>query len=139
MMHGTNKENISREVIALLLKMARHDGHFDEKEFVFILQVGNALDISPDEMRDIQLNLDNFYFRPPKDESERMTILYYLLFCMKADGQIRKKEMDMINRIGFKLGFRQDLTNDLIVAVKNNGKKKLPPDLLLENIRTYMN
>lgn len=138
-MYGTNKENISREVIALLLKMARHDGHFDEKEFVFILQVGNALNVSPDEMRDIQMNLDSFSFQPPKDESERMTILYYLLFCMKSDGKIRKKEIDMITRIGFKLGFRQDLTNDLIIAVKNHGKNKLPPDLLLENIKIYMN
>jgi uncharacterized tellurite resistance protein B-like protein len=138
-MYGTNKENISREVIALLLKMARHDGHFDEKEFVFILQVGYALNVSPDEMREIQMNLDSFSFQPPKDESERMTILYYLLFCMKSDGKIRQKEIEMITRIAFKLGFRQDLTNDLIIAVKNYGRKKLPPDLLLENIKTYMN
>lgn len=138
-MQPTNKENKGREIIALMLKMATKDDQFDEKEFSFILQVSSAMNISIEEIHEIMLNLDDFTFTPPHDEAERMTILYYLLFSMKSDGKVKQKEVRLIQKLGFRLGFRQELTNDLIQQVKMHAKRKLPAESLLERLRIYMN
>lgn len=136
---NTNKENLSREIVALMLKLARTDEYFDEKEFYYILQVANAMDISPEELRRIQLSVDEYDFIAPENEQERMTILYYLLFCMKSDGTVKPEEVRLVQRIGFKLGFRQQLTDDLIQTVKRHASKKLPPEELLHSLKKYLN
>ena len=138
-MNGTNKENISREIIALMLKLAKHDKYYDEQEFYYILQVSHAMGLSAEEMRDIQLNLDNYGFKPPTTESERMTVLYYLLFCMKSDHQVKEEEIKLVQKMGFRLGFREQLTDDLIRTVSSHADKKLPPELLLESLKKYLN
>ena len=134
-----NKENLSREIIALMLKLARKDDYFDEKEFYYILQVANAMDISPEELRRIQLSVEEYDFVPPQNEQERMTILYYLLFCMRSDGTVKPEEVRLVQRIGFKLGFRQQLTDDLIQTVKTHANNKLPPEELLHSLKKYLN
>ncbi|GLR15716.1 TerB family tellurite resistance protein [Portibacter lacus] len=138
-MKETNKEHLSREIVALLLKLARKDGAFDEREFSFILQVASTLGISPEEMRTIQIEIDQYTFTPPKTEKERMTILYYLLFCMKSDQEVTSEEIILVQKMGFKLGFRQQLTDDLISSVKEHSDRKLPPEVLLRNLQKYMN
>lgn len=138
-MHSTNRENLSREIIALLLKLSRKDGQFDEKEFSFILQVCSAMGVAPEEMREIQISLDQYHFSAPKNEEERMTVLYYLLFCMKSDHQVSHEEIKLVQKMGFKLGFRAQLTDDLIRTVQEHSDRKLPPEKLLENLQKYMN
>jgi uncharacterized tellurite resistance protein B-like protein len=138
-MNNTNKENLSREIIALLLKLSRKDGKFDEREFSFILQVCNAMNISAEEMREIQLDLDQYHFSAPKNEEERMTVLYYLLFCMKSDHDVSAEEIKLVQKMGFKLGFREQLTDDLIRTVQEHSDRKLPPEKLLINLQKYMN
>ncbi|WP_235296126.1 tellurite resistance TerB family protein [Portibacter marinus] len=139
MNYDTNKENLSREIVALLIKLARKDGQLDEKEFSFILQVCAAMDISAEEMREIQLNLDAYQFRPPQNEQERMTVLYYLLFCMKIDRQVTEEEKKLVQKMGFRLGFRQQMTDDLILSVQNHIEGKLPENELLQKLQKYMN
>jgi len=138
-MNGTNRDNLSREIIALLLKLARKDGHFDEREFSFIVQVCKSLGVPMEEMREIQLKIDDYSFSAPKTEEERMTVLYYLLFCMKSDHVVSEEEIKLIQKMGFKLGFREQLTDDLIRTVQQHSDQKLPPDLLLKSLQKYMN
>jgi uncharacterized membrane protein YebE (DUF533 family) len=138
-MNGTNKENISREIIALMLKLAKRDDHYDEKEFYYILQVSHAMGLSAEEMRDIQMNLEHYEFNPPTNESERMTVLYYLLFCMKSDNIVKEEEIKLVQKMGFRLGFREQLTDDLIRTVSTHADKKLPPELLLDSLKKYLN
>jgi uncharacterized tellurite resistance protein B-like protein len=138
-MHSTNRENLSREIIALLLKLSRKDGKFDEKEFAFILQVCTAMGVAPEEMREIQMDLDQYHFSAPKNEEERMTVLYYLLFCMKSDHHVSEEEIKLVQKMGFKLGFREQLTDDLIRTVQDHSDRKLPPEKLLKNLQKYMN
>ncbi len=138
-MYNTNKEDISREIIALMLQLARKDDYFDEKEFYYILQIAEAMNISPDEMRRIQMSLDDFDFSPPSNEQERMTILYYMLFCMKSDGVVKDEEIRLVQKIGFRLGFRQQLTDDLILTVKKYADTKLPPEEMLASLKKYLN
>ena len=138
-MNGTNKENKAREIIALMLRLAKEDQNFHEKEFYYILQVADSMGISPEEIREIQLNLNNYNFDPPKNESERMTVLYYLLFCMKSDREVTKEEIKLVQRVGFRLGFREQLTDDLIRTIIDHSNKSLPPEGLLDNLKKYMN
>ena len=138
-MEGLNKEKLGRELVALLLRLSKRDKYFDEKEFVYIIQVSNAMGITIEEIKHIQSNLDLYEFNPPTNESERMTVLYYLLFCMKSDGVVKDEEVLLVQKIGFRLGFRQQLTDDLIQTVKNHASDKLPPEKLLANVKKYMN
>ena len=68
-----------------------------------------------------------------------MTILYYLLFTMAVDGQIHEEEEKLCYELGLRLGFRENMTRDLINVMKRFLNKKLPQEALLKEIRKYLN
>ena len=68
-----------------------------------------------------------------------MTILYYLLFLMEVDGEISRQEEQLVEHFGMLLGFRIELTRELISVVKSYSNRALPPEEMLKHIRKFLN
>ena len=77
------EENIKRSILATLMKLSSVDRRISEKEFLFIKEVADRVGINGEELEDIIDEFDQLSLNIPKDEKDRMTILYYLLFLMK--------------------------------------------------------
>jgi hypothetical protein len=75
----------------------------------------------------------------PRLEPERMTIFYYALFLMKADKKASDEEMNFIRRIGFRLGFGEILTEELIDQIRSHIKEDVDPEVMIGIIKKHMN
>ena len=58
---------------------------------------------------------------------------------MKIDGEANEEEIRLIKSIGFKLGFRPTMVDNMILVIKEYATKKVPEDALLNNIKKYLN
>lgn len=133
------KIKLRQSIIALLYRLSGADKQVGEDELSYIVKVGEAIGVGKEEIGAIILNRDSFELDPPKNEQDRMTILYYLLFLMKADHNISEGEINLVREFAFKLGFRSAMTDEMINIVQDHVDKNLTPEQLLSTIRKYNN
>jgi len=132
-------EDSKRAIIAHLFTLMSSDNDENIKELGYIMYVGQQLGLTDEDLQEIKINKESYFLKPPIEERERIIILYYFLFFMKADGTITPEEEDVVSRLGMKLGFRPDMTRDLIQVLKNHIDKDVPPEELLGKIKAYLN
>ncbi|MAT54698.1 MAG: hypothetical protein CMN32_09470 [Saprospirales bacterium] len=137
---GNADENKSwkQYIISLLVKQAVAEGRISAVEEQFLQHAAKSLNIGPEELQAIKSNPQAFEIAPPPDERTRMTILYYLLFMMRADGEIRPEEEKLCYEVGFRLGFRMEMVTNLIALMRQYLRQQLPPDAMLERIKPYL-
>jgi len=126
-------------IISLLLGMADSDKAMDAREEKFVRDVAVHLRLTPSDIQMVKENPTKFPFTPPKEEHERMNILYFILFSMAIDGKIQEEEERFAYKAGLRLGFNDRMTADLIVVMKRYLNKEMPKDALLEEVKKYMN
>ncbi|HHG84258.1 MAG TPA: TerB family tellurite resistance protein [Bacteroidetes bacterium] len=138
---GTYDEQqaMKRYIISLLVKQALSDDDFSNIEKKYLVHAARSLQLSDTEVAAIRHAPDDFDISPPPDESQRMTIFYYLLFMMRADQKVTPEEEQLCYQIGFKLGFRQDMISNFIKLMKEYLVEDLPPDAMLERVKPYLN
>lgn len=130
---------MKRYIISLIIKQALSDNEFSIIEKKYLAHAASSLHLSNAEVAAIRKNPDAFTISPPPDESKRMTILYFLLFMMRADGAVKAEEEKLCYQIGFQLGFRQQMIASLISLMRECLDKDVPPDGMLERIKPYLN
>ncbi|MEN0050314.1 MAG: hypothetical protein AAF806_24835 [Bacteroidota bacterium] len=132
-------KSLKKATLALLVQMMTSDAQIMPIEEKYIDYVAKELDITTLDVHKIRANPDHFDLKPPQGEQERMTILYYLLFTMRVDGRIEAKEEELCYKAALRLGFNHQMISDLISVMKHSKGNDLPPDLLLKEIKKYMN
>jgi len=130
---------LKKSTIALLLKMMVSDDKIEIIEERYINYVAKELSLSFTDLEEVRANPSEFELKPPQNEQDRMTILYYLLFTMRIDGAVSKEEEDLCYKYALKLGFNHQMVSDLISVVKSYNKNELPPNSLIKEIKKYMN
>lgn len=140
-MFGNYQDEYQRKkaTLALLLQLAKSDNNINWQEDQYLQNVAKALLLTEEDLEAVKKDPKAFWLQPPTEEKERMTILYYLLFLMRVDGQIRPEEERLCHIAGFRLGFNQNLVNDLIGVMKTYLKEDVPPNIMLEKIKAYLN
>ena len=122
----------SNLLIDLLYQMAYADGVFNEAEMAFISEVIEDQGIDAEQLSTRKTEI-------PKDEKDRMTILYYLLFLIKIDGKVDIRERRIAHKFGLTLGFRTEMIEKMLDAMENHLEAKLPDEELILIIRQYLN
>jgi len=130
---------LKRYIISLLVKQAQSDGDFTNFEKKYLVYAARSLHLSDKEVAAIRHAPEDYLIDPPFDESKRMTILYFLLFMMKADQKVEAEEEVLCYQIGFQMGFRQEMISDLIQMMKQYLMEDVPPDGMLERVKHYLN
>ena len=88
--HFKHELERNKAILAALIMMSTADNEFEPMESDFLRNVANQLHIPNDDVDLILSDPQKYKLDIPKGEEDRMTILYYLLFAMKADGVIRE-------------------------------------------------
>lgn len=119
-------------LIELLYQMAVADQKFSTAEKQFISQVmeENGIDFE---------NYNPANTEIPKEEKDRMTILYYLLFLIKIDDHVDERERKFTVKFGLTLGFREEMVNRMLDSMEQYLGNQLPDDELIKIIRQYLN
>jgi len=134
-----SQEELKRSIIAMLIRLQLSDNVKHLHEFAYIHRVAEHLGLTEEDVLSVEKALDKYPLNPPSDEKDRMTILYYLLFLMEVDGEVSKKEEQLVEHFGMLLGFRIELTRELIAVVKSYTNKAIPPEEMLGQIKKFLN
>ncbi|MEO1260125.1 MAG: hypothetical protein AAFZ15_15125 [Bacteroidota bacterium] len=141
MTFGSPQEELAMKsyIISLLVKQAESDGKFSNIEKKYLVYAANSLKLSDKEVAAIRHNPEEYAIAPPPDEGKRMTILYYLLFMMRADQEVNPAEEILCHKVGFQMGFREEMINNLIQLMKQYLINDIPPDSMVERIKPFLN
>ena len=134
-----SQEELKRSIIAMLIRLQLSDDVKHLHEFAYIHRVAEHLGLTEEDVLSVEKALDKYPLNPPSDEKDRMTILYYLLFLMEVDGDISRKEEQLVEHFGMLLGFRIELTRELIAVVKSYTNRSIPPEEMLGQIKKFLN
>ncbi|MFT4534429.1 MAG: hypothetical protein ACJA1A_000283 [Saprospiraceae bacterium] len=137
-LEGLEDDAKKENIISIIAQMSKVDGQIHEYEVIYLLKLGLSLGLSDEKVREIIISDEKFLFIP-KSEQERVTILYYLIFLLKVDGVVNKKEEEMLHHFGLKLGFSPLLIGNIIDVVKAQNGEELQPDTLLNEVKKYLN
>lgn len=129
----------SAELFSALIQLSRADNYFDQFEFSYLLKVGRHIGLEDKLVESMIKENTALPLSIPKDEKDRMTILYYMLFLMKIDNIISEEEVELVHHYGFKLGFSSQMLSDFIQVMEKNKFKEVDQKELLEIIRKYQN
>lgn len=133
-----NKKEQSIQIIRVLRSLSLADGALTHSELDLIRKVGDYYGLQSDEVDD-ELITDAPLIAVPSAENERIKILYYMLYLIKADQVIDEEEVELVHHFGLKMGFRENMLNKLIDIAKENIGKGLPIEKMLDTIRQYLN
>lgn len=133
-----NRKEQSIQIIRVLRSLSIADGALTHSELDLIRKVGDYYGLSTDEIED-ELITNEPLVAVPNDENERIKILYYMLYLIKADQKVDQEEVDLIHHFGLKLGFREKMLDKLVDIAKENIGKGLPIEKMLDTIRQYLN
>lgn len=133
-----DKKEQSIQIIRVLRSISIADGALTHSELDLIRKVGDYYGLKAEEVDD-ELITDDPIIAVPKVENERIKILYYMLYLIKADQIVDQEEVDLIHHFGLKLGFREKMLDKLVEIAKENIGKGLPLEKMLNTIRQYLN
>lgn len=126
-------------LVSLLVRQATIDGEITYSEKSYLLHALETLQLEEKDIQSIIKSPVEYSIDPPIDENKRMTILYHLLFMMKANHSIDFRTEELCYNIGFELGFRHEMVRDLIGVIKEYKKAEMPPMAMLNRIKPYLN
>jgi uncharacterized tellurite resistance protein B-like protein len=106
-----------------LVLVAAADGQLDQQEGDFLLEIGNKLGLSADEVLPIADNLGVLSFIVPAEGIQRTLELQTLVQMMLQDGQIDAREyglcQEYANRIGYSKAILDDMVSQLAGGAPN--------------------
>ena len=130
---------VKKYIISMIVQEAQADQGFSILEKKYLAFAAKTLGLSVTAVAAIRIDPAAYEMAPPPNEQERMNVLYFLLFMMRADNSISKQEETMCHHIGFRLGFRREMISDLINVMRECLDKEIPPNAMVERIKAYLN
>lgn len=97
-----------------LLLLAAADGQLDNAESQFLLQIGNRLGLSSEEVQPIADNLGVLSFIVPADGLQRTLELQTLVQMMLQDGQIDAREYGLCMEYANRIGYSKEILDDMV-------------------------
>jgi len=129
----------SEELLSILIQLSKADSYFDEFEFAYLLKVGKHIGLEDELVETMIKSSKVMPLTVPKDEQERITIIYYMLFLMRVNQDINNDEKELLHHYGFKLGFSAGMIDDFIRVIEEHKIGKVDKDTMLDIIRKYQN
>lgn len=104
--------------IKLLISLAQIDGRVAEREQNYIVNIGRANGIYPDEITPLFDQRHQIVVPANLTNYAKFDYIFSLVQLMKIDERMYKEEMLFCSKIASKLGYDQGVMFDLILHVK---------------------
>ena len=97
-----------------LVLLAAADGQISAEESDFLLQIGNKLGLTPDEVMPIADNIGLLSFIVPADGIQRTLELQTLVQLMLQDGDIDAREYGLCQEYANRIGYSKAILDDMV-------------------------
>jgi len=132
-------KDIAKTRFSDLLFIAKSDGKVTKNEYHLLLDIAKIIGLSEDEALDMINGENHFQSAKPTSYHDRMQHLFQLLFIMKIDGDIDRKEIEAVKNIALYLGLNLNLTDDLIDVLRKHKNQLIPEKEMIEQVKKYLN
>jgi hypothetical protein len=105
-----------------LILIAAADGLLEEKESDFILDIGNRLGLTPEQVAPIADNLPILTFMIPEDGLQKTMELQTLVMMMVEDGRVHDREYALCLDYAYRIGYGKDILDDMIKQLSGKGR-----------------
>lgn len=105
----------------LLINLARIDGSVAERERNYIINIGRANGIYPDEVSPLFDQQHDIIVPANLNAELKFNYIFSLVQLMKIDERMYKEEIMFCSKIAEKLGYDQQVMFDLMLHVKAGG------------------
>jgi uncharacterized tellurite resistance protein B-like protein len=122
----------------LLINLAQADGKVAEREKNYIINIGRANGIFPDQI--VSLFQQEHPILIPNDLSadEKFEYIYTLVQLMKIDERMYQEEIRFCSSIAEKLGYDQEVLFELMLQVKTSPVEEKEKNRLKEVTSKYL-
>lgn len=132
----SKKSKIQKSHFRNLIGLACVDGDFDENEKQFLIQTGIRWGLSREQVDCVLDHPDRVAFVLPDNGDDRLHQLTDLIVMMMADGEIVEAEMDYVQALAVRMGFRaSDVPKMLAIiveAIRANSRPEIDADGFLD-------
>jgi hypothetical protein len=104
----------------LLVNLAQIDGKVADREKFYILNIGRANGIYPDEITPLFDQRHDLIVPEDLDVDQKFNIIFSLVQLMKIDERMYKEEILFCSKIAASLGYEQQVMFDLMLHVKGD-------------------
>ena len=105
----------------LLVNLARVDGRVAERERNYIINIGRANGIYPDEITPLFDQEHQLLVPGDLNADEKFDYIFSLVQLMKIDERMNKEEIIFCSDIATRLGFDRQVMFDMMLHVKGSG------------------
>ncbi|MDB5263209.1 MAG: hypothetical protein JWQ14_2492 [Adhaeribacter sp.] len=103
-----------------LILVAAADGVLENDESRFLLEIGNKLNLTPEEVMPIADNLHLLSFIIPAEGLQKTMELQTLVQMMLEDGKIHDREYSLCQEYAHRIGFAKSILDDMIKQLSGN-------------------
>ena len=108
----------------LLITLAQADGQVAEREKNYIINIGRANGIFPDEVNPLFLKQHEVIIPDNLTVDEKFDCIYSLVQLMKIDERMYQEEIRFCSSIATKLGYEQEALFELMLRVKTSTQEE---------------
>ena len=105
----------------LLINLARIDGLVAARERNYIINIGRANGLYPDEVEPLFDQRHDLIVPQDLTKDEKFNFIFSLVQLMKIDERMYKEEMLFCSKIASNLGYDQEVMYELLLHVKAAG------------------
>lgn len=102
----------------LLINLARIDGTVAERERNYIVNIGRANGIYPDQVEPLFEQRHELIVPTDLNDDQKFNYIFSLVQLMKIDERMYKEEILFCSKIASKLGYDQEVMFDLMLHVR---------------------
>jgi hypothetical protein len=104
----------------LLVNLARVDGKITDREKQYIINIGRANGIYPDQLEALFLIEHELILPSGLTPDQKFEFLYRLVELMKIDERMYQEEIRFCSTIATRLGYDQQVLFDLMLEIKSS-------------------
>lgn len=121
-----------KSLIAELILMALIDDKLKPEEIAFIKSVGKRMDISDQEITAMIKKPQSLQVATPTNFTKRIVHFHRLMLMMHIDGNVDDKELQFLNEVALRYGFRKTIVDRLLATMIQYPHGEIPPSELLQ-------
>src|SRR5690349_24924022 len=103
----------------LLISLAQIDGKVADREQNYIINIGRANGIYPDEVGPLFEKRHQVIVPEDLNDDQKFDYIFSLVQLMKIDERMYKEELLFCSKIATKLGYQQEVLFELLLQVKS--------------------
>jgi hypothetical protein len=122
----------------LLINLAKADGLVADKEKNYLINIGRANGIYPDEIYPLFTQNHEVLVPENLSDDQKFDLMLSLIKLMKLDERMYREEINFCGQVATRLGYNKQVMFELLARVRSGGMEATEVDALKRIIQNFL-